>query len=402
MNETRNTAALNILILNSARRWIGEAAHNVALAEALRKRGHKVVLALREGYEVEARAREAGLPVLSLRFTSRFHPLADLGDVRKIRRVCREEEIDLIHANRGKDHWSAAVARAFMKNPPPLVRSRHVVVPSRQHIANRWLFKHATQGLLCVSKAARASLGKLARNFHNMSEDETHLRDPDSIDRVILSSVDTERFHPEKRSQAVRREICGGRDPENLIIVGLIARMQRIKGQREFLVSAALLEREHPNVHFLLAGRRGPDHRTGLLEFAREKGLDPSKVTVLGMVDNLPEIMASLDIGAVASLGSEGSSRVSLEYMASGLPIVSTTAGGIPELLDEGEQAFLVNPGDSRTMAERLTRLVENPALRRRMGGAGRRTTEERHSVDIWVRQIEAFYRTVIVHSAEQ
>jgi rhodanese-related sulfurtransferase len=124
--------SLRILLLNSARRWIGEAAHTFTLARALESRGHWVLLGVRRGFELEKRAAAEGLRYRAFTLNSRFIPWDDLRDTRAIRQILRDEKIDLIQVNRGKDHWLAAAAQLFAARPPvPLIRARHVVTPPK-------------------------------------------------------------------------------------------------------------------------------------------------------------------------------------------------------------------------------------------------------------------------------
>ena len=305
---------MKILMLNSARRWIGEAAHTLALAEGLEQRGHCVYLGVRHGHELEQRAAEKQFPrIVSLHFNSKFNPLTDISDLLKIRRLVRDEHIDLIHCHRGKDHWLAVLASRAMRHAPPLIRTRHVVTPAARHLINRWLYSFGTQGLIAVSRAAWNSLGNLADSCPH--------------GKIIYSSVDSGKFRPELRSEEARQEL--GCRPDT-ILVGLIGRFQRVKGQRDFIRAAAMLKDRFPQMHFLMAGRGSDGHIRGLRGIAQQAGLEAERYTLLGILPDVARVMASLDIGVIASVGSEGSSRALLEYMGCALPCVATRVGGNP------------------------------------------------------------------------
>ena len=398
---------LRILLVNSARRWIGEAAHTLALSEGLGKKGHQVVVGVRRGSELEGEALSRGLDLLPLTLNSRFNPLDDWRDLRDFRRILAERRIDLVHCNRGKDHWLAAAANLFGRSPTPLVRGRHVVTPARQHVFNRWLYRRATHGLLSVSHAARASLGGLPQLLEPCESASPNSPDAppgvetgsqpggrtSAVDRVIYAAVDSERFSPERRNPETRRSL--GAD-DRTVLIGLVGRIQRVKGQRYFLAAAAKAARKRPETRFVLAGRGNPKQVRNLLEFADSEGLGRDRFKILGVAPNLPEIMAAFDIGVVASIGSEGSSRVALEYMASGVAIVATRVGGVPELVDEKGQGLLVDPRDSDAMAERLVLLAENSGLRGELARRGRRDALERYHPDRWISEIEEFYHAVL------
>jgi glycosyltransferase involved in cell wall biosynthesis len=369
---------LRILMINSARQWVGEAAHTLALARALQARGHFVALGVRHGFALEEQARACGYdPIIPLHFNSRFHPLRDAEDFFAIRRIIREDRIDLVHCHRGKDHWIAAAAR-FPGHSPRIVRTRHVVTQTQTHIFNRWLYRSATDGLISVSQAAERSLDPLIANI------------PDERRRVIYSSVDSERFHPGRRSAQARAQLGV---PEHALLVGLIARLQRVKGQRHFLRAAALLAQKHPDAVFLVAGRGGAAREDEVRRQATEAGLPAGQLRVAGILPDLPETMASLDIGVVASIGSEGSSRIAMEYMASGCPIVATTVGSLPELVHENIGGYLVPPRDPQALADRIGQLLASLDLRLQLGNAGRETAISRFSPTRWVEEVESIYR---------
>ena len=83
-----------------------------------------------------------------------------------------------------------------------------------------------------------------------------------------------------------------------------------------------------------------------------------------------------------------------LEAMAAGLPVVASAVGGVPELVREGETGMLVPPRDSAALAEALRRLVDDPALRDRLGEAGRRRVEREFSLARFEREHLELYRT--------
>jgi glycosyltransferase involved in cell wall biosynthesis len=150
---------------------------------------------------------------------------------------------------------------------------------------------------------------------------------------------------------------------------------------------------KRPNARFLLAGSGSANQVKALWEFADRVGLPRERLMIEGILADLPEVMASLDIGVVASVGSEGSSRVILEYLASGCPVVATRVGGISDLVRDGHEGFLVEPRDPAGMAARLDCLIQDPALRRAMGEAGRRAALERFTPERWIGEVESLYR---------
>lgn len=377
---------LKILITNSGRRWIGEVGHCVLLYHALEALGHEVWIACRAGSKLEEHVRTNGLRHIVCRFWSRL-AFSDRRDIRDLKELILREGIDVVHAHRGKDHWLATFAARAAG--VPILRTRHVVTPVHRHPPNWWIYTRGTDGVLSVSTAAAESLGSFAEQA--------------PLHRVILSAVNQQTFRPDLRSDSWRGEkVVPGSEP---FWIGLIGRMQGIKGQKYFLDAAAQVAKAVPNAHFLLAGRGGLKRRERFEAFASRAGF-ADRIRIEGHLDNLPEVMASLDIGVIASIGSEGSSRVALEYMASGVPIVATTVGGIPELLGgEGAEGpkespppdgILVPPKDSQALADAMIALAGDAERRADLARRGLERVRAKHCPEDWAQAIVDFYREAI------
>ena len=116
----------------------------------------------------------------------------------------------------------------------------------------------------------------------------------------------------------------------------------------------------------------------------------------VGKRNDLPSILASMDLGIITSIGSEANSRATLEYMASGKPVVSTRVGVIPELIVEGETGFITEIHDTEAMAEKIKYLILNPEKRKQMGEASRKRIEENFVLNQFGRQTEAVYKKLL------
>lgn len=372
---------LRILLINSSRKWIGEAAHTLMLGKLLHEAGHRVIIGCRRGWELEKAAKAAKIPCLTFHLNSHFKPFNDFADVRRIRRVIRRRRIQIVHCHRGKEHWHGYTALFGMRDKAALVRTRHVVTPLRTHWLNRVLYEEKTDGLICVSRATQASFGTMLENI------------PPRRMTVIHSAVDSEHFRPENRDEELRREwgITGDR-----VAIGLVARFQHIKGQREFLRAAAEVARRAPDACFVLFGRKVPENRARLQEWITELGIPQDRIVIETRDVPIERVIASVDIGVSASLGSEGFSRIAVEYMASGLPVVATSVGALPEIVMEGETGYIVPPRDSSAMATRLLPLVGDAELRARLGEAARARAISNYNQARFLGDVVAFYEGLL------
>lgn len=372
---------LTIALANSGRKWIGEIAHVAMLYEQLEQLGQRPWIVCRRASALHERALQAGWRCLDLTFGKTLNPLDGSRDLLRWLEWARRERPDVIHCHRGKDHWlGCAVAKALRC---PLVRTRHVVMPVQHNPMNRWLYLHATDAVLCVSMAVRAGFGSWAGRLPR--------------GRVLLSAVDGERFDPAHRSEAWRRRIDPKprAGPGERLWFGLVGRLQRIKGHHVFIEAAGLVAAARPEARFLLAGTGTRRQASSYKAQARELGF-ADRLVLFGHLDNLPEVLASLDVGVIASLGSEGSSRVALEMMASGLPLASTRVGGIPDLTESAAAARLVPPGDPAALAGAMLAWAADPAARRVTGHAARAWVLAHHDPRRWAESILTGYREIL------
>ena len=135
---------------------------------------------------------------------------------------------------------------------------------------------------------------------------------------------------------------------------------------------------------------------------ARVKELDiVKKVTFTGFRSDSEALMKHFDIFCLPSI-SEGLSSAILVAMASSLPVVATQAGGIPELVIDGETGILVPPGDVAQLADGLCKVLESPQLQKKMGGAGRQRIEERFTLERKLKETEKLYLSMLASVSDR
>jgi glycosyltransferase involved in cell wall biosynthesis len=175
-------------------------------------------------------------------------------------------------------------------------------------------------------------------------------------------------------------------------VVGIMARLFRVKRHDTFLLAASLVSRAIPEVRFAIIGD-GP-WRSYLEGLSQKLGLD-SKVVFFGEQREVGSYLAAFDI-AVLTSETEGCSNSVLEAMAVGKPVVATDVGGNRELIDEGETGFLVPLGDHEKLAETIIWLLRNPILARAVGQKAKEKTTRRFSLEGMVNQYESLYKEAL------
>jgi glycosyltransferase involved in cell wall biosynthesis len=142
--------------------------------------------------------------------------------------------------------------------------------------------------------------------------------------------------------------------PEDVLLVGIVANLRPVKRIDIFLRSAAIVMNTLPDVWFVVVGDGEQSQELELLAMQLEIS---DKTSFLGKRTDIPNVLKALDV-AVLSSDSESFSNSIVEYMATGLPVVTTDVGGCREMIVDGENGFIVRPSDPETMAEQIIKLL--------------------------------------------
>lgn len=374
--------ALRILQLNSARKFVGEAAHTLNLTEALRRRGHSVWLGLRKGFETYDRAAARHLEPLGFHMPHRWWPPQDLRDIRAIVRLVRQEKIDFIHAHRGKDHWQAVFANRMFNLNVPVIRTRHVVTPLRNHMANRWLARR-TAAMVVVSKSVEYDV-----RHTEMFAGDRLVFIPGGIDMSLYTPATRERRLAARTALNLASDIP---------VAICVARFAAVKAHSVLLAAWQLVRATLPDSVLILVGSGKYFEESQAL--ARSLGVQDS-IIFLGKRLDVPALLDAADAGVLASIGSEGFSRAVLEYMAAALPTAASRVGAVPDLIEDGVHGKLAVPGDAASLAGALIAVLgATPAQRHVWGRAAYEKAELGYSYANWAEAHEKLYTHL---SAEQ
>ena len=200
---------------------------------------------------------------------------------------------------------------------------------------------------------------------------------PEKVEMWWLA-VDLSRFRPDVDGESFRRELGIGAD---VPIVSLIARFQSVKGHEYFLASARKIAGSRPETTFIIAGENvtgrsaNERYKRRVLATVMRDPILREKVRFVGFRSDVERVIAASDVVVCSSLF-ESFGMVPIEAMACGKPVVSTNVGGPAETIVDGETGYLVPPRDPDAIADRVIRLLSDPALRGRMGRAGRSRAE--------------------------
>lgn len=206
---------------------------------------------------------------------------------------------------------------------------------------------------------------------------------------IIPNSLNVKKF--ESASKNLNQEELGIEKEDRIIL--FVGTLNPVKGLQYLVEAFKTISRKIPKAKLLLVGD-GPERRN-LENMVKKNGLE-DKVSLIGRVENdeVPKYMTIADVFVLPSL-SESFGIVNLEAMACGLPIVATRVDGIPEVVNDPENGFLVEPMNSGQIAAKVILLLENDALREKMGKTNREKAKE-YGLEKIIGKIEKIYSEVL------
>lgn len=214
--------------------------------------------------------------------------------------------------------------------------------------------------------------------------------------QVIHNGIDLAPFQT-ATGGALRAEL--GIAPDTPLI-GFVGRLLTWKRPDDFIAAMAIVAEQAPRARFLVAGDSLTDeaelpsalaYRASLHALVERLGL-AGRLTFLGHRDDIPEIMAALDVFVLPTLA-EPFGLVVVEAMAANAAVVATNAGGVPEIVRDGETGLLAPPGQPPALAAAVLRLLTRPAERRALVAAAQARAQAEFSLGAQVRAFEALYQ---------
>ncbi len=211
--------------------------------------------------------------------------------------------------------------------------------------------------------------------------------------RIIPNGFNLARFHPDDAARLVVRTEFGL--PSDVRLVGLMARYDPQKNHTGFIEAAAMIHKAMPDVHFVLAGNGVDKENASLTALIDAHGLDGC-IHLLGRQDDMPRLMAALDVLASSSSYGEAFPNVLGEAMACGVPCVVTDVGDSAEIVSETGR--VVQPGDMSGLARYIVELLCLPKEEKTALGLQARTRVETfYEIGLIARTYEAFYEHAVV-----
>jgi glycosyltransferase involved in cell wall biosynthesis len=370
----------------------GPALHVAYLSAGLAERGYETTLvagSLARGEGSMAYVAEGlGVEVVRLDALSReISPIRDALSILRLARLIREQRPRILHTHTAKAGTVGRLAALLAGDARPEV----VVHTFHGHVLRGYfgplksgafrllerLLARVTTRLIAVSPQVRDDLVALG------------VAPPEKFSVVRLGIELAERLETAEEGLDARARLGIGAER---FVVGWVGRMTGVKRTDDVLEALRLLRERGVDAVLLMVGD-GPD-RDHVEQRASELGI-VRHCLFLGYQEDVSGWYRAFDAMILPS-ANEGTPVVAIEALAAGCPVVATSVGGVPDVVREDVDGFLVPMGDTEALAERLARLAEDPALRARMGAAGRESVPARYAVERLVGDIDELYRSLL------
>ena len=302
--------------------------------------------------------------------------------VGELRRIIREWKPDIVHTHSSLSAraaaWQCGVpARFYTRHCAFEPSKRLTTFPGKQ--LNGLMNRVLSTDIVAVAEAAKKNL--------------TDTGVPEGMITVIINGVEPLRETSPAENEALRCELGIGRDD---FVCGIVARLEDYKGHSYLLDTAKTVLASKPGTVFLIVGEG--TERERLEKRAAELGI-AGQVIFTGFCDDVAPYYGIMDLNLNCSWGTETSSLALSEGMSVGVPAVATTYGGNPYMITEGVNGLLVPEKDAGAMADAILKIMDDPALLKRLSDGARRLYREKFTARAMTEQLERMYEAAYARS---
>jgi len=348
-------------------------------AQGLRERGHEVAILSRPDAVLEAKAAESDIRFHGFPFRHQF----DFQTVRRLRRLLRREQPDVMHVHKGVAH-ALALAASWRQPVGAFVVNRGVSFPL--DLWNRGKYRtHRVDRVVTVCRQIKDVIvesGKLP---------------PDKV-QVVYAGTDVTVFDPAKwDARAFRREKGIAEDRFVVAQVGV----RDWKGWKELIDSVSDVAPQHPRVHLLLIGCRGDTEKNEVMAYAQSIGM-ADRVNAIEYRTDMPNVFASCDLVVDASWAGTGITGTVREAMAMEKPVIATDAGGNRELVSSPDVGWLIPMKDRAALTRALREVIDDRERAARVAKNARQHVVRGFSKELRITRLEEMYQEILAAKADR
>lgn len=350
---------------------------DVEFLVGLAKRGHQVDVLLRRGQKAP-KEKNLNIHYLPFNINTVAYSLCFVPwvfQVNGVKKIIRKSDIFRVHSPYMVG-LGAVIYKELIKGSPPIwFHYHHIEKRMKMKAFDKFLPEHA-DGITAVTKDTLLDLEKICPGIKGKPSE------------IIMNGIDVDSFRPEKADTKLK-ELLGIKKNEKIVL--FIGHLIPRKGVDILLESWKNVREEFKNVHLILIGRGyGGESLEGLVNDYKETD---SKIHNIPYVPNKNDLAKYYNISDVFALPTrlEGFGRTAAEAMSCGVPVVTTNAKGIKDVVLDGETGYQVNIDNVMQFSEKLKKLLSNDSLRLKMGLNARKRVEKEFTWEASLNRAELF-----------
>ncbi len=333
-------------------------------------------------------------------------PFDDFHTLRGLRKIIRDFQPDIIHTHTAKAGSLGRIAGMSLNALAGFQKRVRFIHTFHGHVFNGYFGPRKAFLFVQVEKLLARFTDRIVvispLQFVDIC-DRYRIAAPQKV-RVIPLGFDLAQFCDCSRLRKEARKQFAGCENDDTLVVGIVGRLTGIKNHRMFLDAARLLkERGHGlSLKFVVVG--DGELRQELVDYARKLEIS-DMVTFAGWHKDMPKVYAAMDAVALTSIN-EGTPVTLIEAMSAGIPVASTPAGGVPDLMGEvteelsgcriAERGILVRPSDPKSLAEAILFLLKSTATSERMTARAKKYVLGRYSMERLLTDMKRLYSEVL------
>ena len=356
---------ISFLFIDTERVWRGGQDQLFSLLQGLSERNHEIHLVCHPDTLLAERARKTGLKVYPISIRRELSPVSLI----RLFWIMIRIRPSIVAFNTPRPILVGKLA-SWLAGVRVRIIFRRVNFPLHRTPFTRLKYVWGTAFIIAISESIS----------HQLQEGGI----PASKIRLVYEGIDVAR-HPTLE----RSPYDSARHP---VIVGSVSHLSKEKGHYHLVEAAHMIPEVHSRLRFVVVGDGAC--KESLETQVRERGLEDC-FQFAGFQSRTNQYLQSFDIFVLPSL-SEGLSSAILSAMASGLPVIATSVGGIPELIQPGVNGLLVPPADPVALAQAIVHLHNHPEIALQMGHAGRRRLEEHFTLDRKIAETESLCESIL------
>jgi len=361
---------MKLLHFSTEKYWRGGEQQIAYLIEEQQKAGFSNYLICRKNSEMERYAIHNKIEFWAIPIKNSIDPRAIL----KVQKIYRTLKPDLVHLHSSKAHTIGLMADLFAKKQK-FILHRRVSFPIQQTAINKWKYNHPQiLKIVCISQDVQKAVLKITRN--------------DQKTCVIYSGINLKRFNEKSELNALKKEF---NLPQHVKIVTGVGALSPEKDFTTFIKAAHECLRTYEQVHFFIIGNG--NEKKELQQLIEQLGIE-EKVTLAGFRKDIPSILLDSDIFMLCST-SEGLGTSFIDAAAAKCALLGTATGGIPEIIQSGENGYLAKAGDYKDFTEKLIQLLSNDDLRLEFAKTAK-SKAEKFSIQLMAEQYRKLYSEIL------